>query len=331
MDDIENDAHPYFREEYICRINRAIDYIETHLSEKLSLETIAKAAFFSPFHFHRIFHGLVGETLNRFIKRLRVEKAARMLADNPKQTVSDIALDCGFSTTSTLSRAFKETFSMSPTAWRKASSATQSKICQTFRKTHQPIGSARKNYVIHTSYFDRASHHQTWRIEMPKQNEIQVTVKDMPEMTVAYVRHIGAYKSNEALFQGLFEKLMTWAGPRGLLRFPETICLSVYHDDPNITDEQKLRTSVCISVPPNTEVDGEVGKMTIPGGKYAVGHFEIQSSEYEASWNALWSAWLPESGYQPDDRLSYEIYLNNPNTHPEGKHIVEICVPVRPL
>lgn len=332
MDEIENTSQPYFRDEYICRINRAIDYIEINLAEKLSLEKIAKEAFFSPFHFHRIFHGLVGETLNRFIKRLRVEKAARMLTDNPKQTVSEIALDCGFSNTSSFSRAFKEIFSMSPTTWRKSSSETRRKICQTFRNIPQQVDNDCKTYTIEKFYLDSVFHHQTWRVQMSKQQlEFQVTVKDLPEVNVAYVRHIGAYKNDAALFQTLFEKLMTWAGPRGLLTFPETQCLSVYHDNPSITDETKLRTSICISVPENTEVDGEVGKMLIPGGKYAVAHFEIKDSEYEAAWNSIWSIWLPESGYQPDDRFSYERYLNNPNDHPEGKHIVDICVPVKPL
>ena len=41
--------------------------------------------------------------------------------------------------------------------------------------------------------------------------------------------------------------------------------------------------------------------------------------------------WLPESGYQPDDRLCYEIYLNDPTTNPQRKHIVDICEPVKPL
>lgn len=72
----------------------------------------------------------------------------------------------------------------------------------------------------------------------------QVQVKAMPEFHVAYIRHIGPYQGDNALFDNLFGRLMTWAGPRGLLRFPETKILAVYHDDPNITDANKLRTSV---------------------------------------------------------------------------------------
>ena len=161
--------------------------------------------------------------------------------------------------------------------------------------------------------------------------EAKVEIKEMPELTVAYIRHIGPYKSNENLFGMLFGKLMQWAGPRGLIMFPETKMLTVYHDNPDITEEEKQRISVCISVPPDTKVDGETGKMVIPGGKYAIAHFEILPQYYGDAWNAIFSGWMPESGYQPDDRLCYELYLNDPKSHPEGKHIVDIYVPVKPL
>ena len=98
-----------------------------------------------------------------------------------------------------------------------------------------------------------------------------------------------------------------------------------------LVNVMNIRTSVCITVPEDTQVDGEVGKMTIPGGSYAIGHFEIDDKGYEDAWNSIFSVWLPESGYQPDDRLAFEHCINNPEEHPEGKHIVDIYVPVKPL
>ena len=160
---------------------------------------------------------------------------------------------------------------------------------------------------------------------------LKVDVKELLDMHVAYVRHIGPYKGDAALFENLFNKLFTWAGPRDLLRFPETKIMSVYHDDPEITDESKLRTSACITVPENTKVDGEIGKMIIAGGKYAMARFELSNDEYQDAWNSLYGDWLPESGYQPDDRPSFELYLNNPKEHPGNKAIVDICIPVKPL
>ena len=164
-----------------------------------------------------------------------------------------------------------------------------------------------------------------------KEIRTNVEVKDMPEMHVAYVRHIGPYKGDQALFARLFNKLMAWAGPRGLLRFPETKVLTVYYDNPDITDERKLRTDACITMPEDTQAEGEIGKTTIPAGKYAIAHFEITPDQYQDAWNAVYGGWLPESGYQPEDGPCYELYLNDPKEHPEGKHLVDICVPVKPL
>ncbi len=128
-----------------------------------------------------------------------------------------------------------------------------------------------------------------------RKKHIKIEVKNMPEFHVAYVRHIGPYKGNNELFENLFIKLMNWAGPRGLLNFPKTTVMSVYHDDPNITEENKLRTSACVTVPEKTPVEGEIGKMKIPGGEFAVAIFELSGSEeYEKAWNLVFGDWLPE-------------------------------------
>ena len=155
---------------------------------------------------------------------------------------------------------------------------------------------------------------------------VKIEVTEMADMPVAYIRHIGPYAGDGELFGRLFEQLFTWAGPRGLLQNPEMQVLSIYHDDPEITPDEKLRVEVCITVPEDTPVDGEVGKMVLPGGKYAMARFELASDEYPDAWAAVCSGWLPESGYQPDDRPAFELYLNDPKEHPEGKCILDICL-----
>jgi len=319
----------YLREEYISRINRVIDYIEKNIDKNLSLINLAKIANFSPFHFHRIFRAIAGEALNQFILRIRIEKAAAQLINNPKKSITEIAFDCGFSSSATFARAFKETFGMSATKWR---SGKNRKISKTNSKQSQTLSKIREENVISSYYINGVTFNQLWSIKMKNKNQIQVEVKEMPELHVAYIRHIGPYKGDSELFEGLFNKLMTWAGPRGLLHFPETKVLAVYHDNPEITAEDKLRTSACISIAEDTPVDGEIGKMAVPGGKFAVARFELAGSEeYEEAWNTVFGIWLPESGYQPDDRPCYELYQNDPKEHPQGIHIVDICIPVKPL
>jgi len=49
----------------------------------------------------------------------------------------------------------------------------------------------------------------------------------------------------------------------------------VYYDDPDITEDDKLRVDACITVPEDTPAEGEIGRMSIPGSKYAVARFEL--------------------------------------------------------
>jgi AraC family transcriptional regulator len=321
------------REEYVSRINRVLDYIESHLDADLSLQELAAVAGFSRFHFHRLFHAMVGETLNQFIQRVRVEKAASSLIQDPRKSITEVALACGFSSSSTFARSFKELVGMSASEWRAGGHSGERRVGKADRKNGQTLGKRREDFDVSSPYIETVAGNLKWRIAMTSggQMNVEVEVKDLPEMHVAYVRHVGPYKGDSQLFERLFGKLMAWAGPRGLLRFPETKMLTLYHDDPEITDEDKLRISVCISVPEDTAVDGEIGKMAIPGGRYAVAHFELSPEQYQEAWEALYQGWLPQSGYQPGDSPAFELYLNDPREHPEHKQIVDICVPVKPL
>jgi AraC family transcriptional regulator len=315
---------------YVSRINRVIDHIDKHLDQPMKLETLAEIAHFSPFHFHRIFRALVGETLNHFIQRIRLEKAASMLLYSSSKSVTEIALDCGFSGSAPFARAFKDLFGMSASEWRSGGTKRESKIGQTDDKIDQTDSMDREDFDIAAYYLDSESYNVKWRIKMRGKLEANVEVKKFPEMHVAYVRHIGPYKGDSQLFENLFNKLFRWAGPRNLLS-PDAKIIAMYHDNPDITDEDKLRTDVCVTVPAETEVDGEIGKSTIPAGQYAVGHFELDPDQYEQAWNLIYGGWLPDSGYQPDDRPCFELYLNDPKKHPENKCVVDICVAVKPM
>ena len=104
---------------YEARINRVIDYIVADPAREFTLDELAGAAPFSRFHFHRIFAALVGETLQAFIRRLRMDRAANMLAFAPDVSVTDVAMSCGFSSSQNFARAFRERFGMTPSEYRR--------------------------------------------------------------------------------------------------------------------------------------------------------------------------------------------------------------------
>lgn len=86
-----------YQAKYIESLNRVIDLIDQSIDEELGLDTVAEVSGFSKFHFHRIFSAFMGETLNSYIKRVRIEKAAYLLVSNPKDSITKIALDRGLS------------------------------------------------------------------------------------------------------------------------------------------------------------------------------------------------------------------------------------------
>lgn len=309
--------------EYIYRINKVLDYIDSNMGDDLSLDVLSNVANFSRYHFHRIFSAIIGEPLSKYIQRIRLEKAALILVSNSKYPIGHIASICGFENQSSFSRAFQTHFGFSASELRKDKSLLESKKCKTDSKQGKDsIGPSDYNGIVENT---------ARKTYVPTVRPLSIELKNCNEMAVAYIRIIGTFNGDLEVFQNTLLRLVRWAEIRDLIQFPETKILSLYHDNPDITDDIKLRTSLCITVPEHTKVDGEIGKMVIPGGKYAVAHFIIGANEFKSAWDFIWGEWLLESGYQPDERPCFEVYMNNPNEHPEHKSIVDIYVPVKPL
>ena len=303
------------KDDYKSRINKTLDYIESNLSCQLTLDELAESASFSRFHFSRIFQAMTGETPFRFILRIRLERAALLIITNPKEKISDIASRCGFTELSVFSRNFRSFFGISASEYR----LKKSNLSQTVSNKNQTSGSPHM-------YFCSESRTIKWITTMKQIKNVEV--KDVSAMTLAYIRHTGPYQGDEKLFEKLWTKLFSWAGPRNLIGGPDFKSLVIYHDDPNITGDGKLRMSVCITVPPETKVDGEIGKMKLEAAKCMIARFELTAIEFQQAWDWVYSQWLPSSGYQPDDKPCYEAYPEEPK---DGKFIVDICVPVKPL
>ena len=159
---------------------------------------------------------------------------------------------------------------------------------------------------------------------------MEMRVENLPEMNVAYVRNIGNYIGNSALFEKLFGQLCGWAGPKGLLGQEDMTMLSVYYEDPKKTDPENLKLDVCLTVPEGTEAGDGIEIQKLSAGKYAILHGEFKVPEdYMKAWDELYQKMIPEAGLEYRDEPCYEIYRNDPKTHPEGMQIVDLCVPIK--
>ena len=312
------------RRAYWARIQKAVDHIDANLAADLPLDEIAAASPFSPYHFHRLFTSLMGETVSQFVQRLRLEKAASLLRAHPGRPVIQVAFQVGYSSPAAFSRAFRAQHGTTPSEWRTCDDEVSKMGTAQSKDGKEGTGS-----ISHRSIGDDPRTMKRGGREMA-QLEMDVRVEEIPEVSLAFIRHVGPYAGDTELFGRLFGRLFQWAGPRGLVsEAPQLV--TVYHDDPGVTDPEKLRTSVGLVVPDGTEASGEVGLMKLGGGRYAQARFEIDVEQYGDAWMSVYGGWLRESGYEPEDGPPFERYLNDPEQHPEGKHIVEICLPVKAM
>ncbi len=294
--------------DYKNRINRVFKFIDENLESDLSLNTISEIAFFSPYHFHRVFKFITHETLNEYITRRRIEKSALDLL-HKNITTTELAHKFGFSDNSSFSRAFKKYYGISPTKFIKQNPNRLSKIRQLQSKNGQ-------EYPDYDKYICIIDNLKKWL----KMNA-KIEIIEKQKMELAYVSSIGSQNLENA-----FGKLIQWATPQGLMN-DQTKMIIIYHDSFKVTEANKVRMSAGILLDKPTETDGEIGLTSIKAGKFIVGSFEIGKSEFEKSWTGLY-LWMNENGYKKADRNPFEIYHNNFNTHPEKKAIVDFYIPI---
>lgn len=97
-------------------------HIQTHLDDDLKLEGLARVAGVTPSHFSRSFTATIGESPRAYVERLRLEGAAVLLISRAA-SVLEIALDSGFQSHETFTRAFSRRFGIAPSRWRHGSAS----------------------------------------------------------------------------------------------------------------------------------------------------------------------------------------------------------------
>ncbi|MFN3015852.1 GyrI-like domain-containing protein [Vibrio coralliilyticus] len=279
------------RVDYKKRLTPVIRYLEKHFNQPLNLPEVAALANLSPYHFHRTFKAVQGETLADYIRRLRLAAAADDLFKS-KQPILNIALEYGFSSSQSLAKAFKQHYGVTPTEFRDCEDyqefsklARNSKIGHTLRKNGNE-GESGDPYT--------GSEPTMWSKTM----EIQ----KFEATKLAYVRVTGPYGEG---YQEPSSRLYQWAGMKGLA---ENTCIFIFHDNPEITPNDKCRTDICLMVPEDTEVPGNIELQDFPGGDYAVMRQKItEPNQYSKAWDDLMSNVI-NSGMENDDRPCFELY-----------------------
>ncbi len=289
----------------------AIRYIDDHPDAELTLETVSKAAAYSPFHFHRIFRLITGETVQGYIMRRRIERCAFYLASRKNMKVKDIYLQFGFSSHSSFNKVFKKHYGLSPSAFRKSAPESFHRISAEHSRNGQ-------TNAIFSQYICQIENLLNWT----KMN-LTIKVTDLPEMNLAAVMSLGI-----AHVEPSFNILISWAKARKLFPRENVKMLSVYHDSFKVTPPDKVRIHACMLLDePLQRQDGEVFPETAAAGKFIVGSGEVTLADFEQCWVFLF-LWMNKNSYSMRKAFPFEVYHSNFREHPEGKMMVDFCIPI---
>jgi len=292
---------------YQRRINSVVNYINQNLSKSFTLEELSKIAHFSPFHFHRIFVAVVGETLASYTNRIRAEKSAKLLKYS-SQRIGDIAFECGYSSPATFARSFKSYFNVAPSQFRKSGNIENSKICKELHPMQK--------------YFCNMTLEE-------KKSKFPITIKKLPQRKVAYIRVVDSYKEGAVI--RAFEELISWAERKNIFSKGQFFGMSL--DDPMITPEDKYRYEACLIVPNRIEVDttDAIQTMQLPPCRYATTKVSGDIKLVATAMGYMFNDWLINNPYEPDHQYGLEYFLDNENICNWDHFDLELHIPVKPL
>jgi AraC family transcriptional regulator len=295
--------------EYSDRIDRVLLHIDRNLDRRLSLEEIAGIGAFSPFHFHRVFKAQVGETLHAYILRRRLSLAASLLLHRTEWDLTRVSAECGFSSPSDFSRAFKKAFGKSPRGFRAAG---VEKAIVPPREAPASGPAARRAREI----LGRAEHRR------------------LEDERLAFVTCIGvSMRMDTPRILEAFTRLHSWSALLGLAA-GEARFLGLVYDDPSITPEERLRYLAALALPRDLVVGGKVPRgiglegFSLAGSYLAFGldrGSPTYAEDYLACMDLLFKEWMPARSLAPDQRPIVEAYSAGSG----GRTLVEVHVPCR--
>jgi AraC family transcriptional regulator len=238
------------------------------------LASLAALAHFSPFHFHRVYLSVTGETVAATIRRVRLAQATRQLV-RQAPSVTQIGQDAGYDSPQAFSRAFRQFAGASP---------------------------------------------QDFRRRLQQNTDPEVTLESLPAQSVHVLRHVGPPATIPHTQRHLGKLLgntpirarlgLAWGDPEDAADFVYYAAAALDPDSPPITGTEPLQ---------------------LASGLYAVHTLTGPYTQIGAAINALFSIWLPQSGYEPESRPVLEHYLNSPRDTEPAALQTRLMIPVRAL
>ncbi len=277
--------------DYHERIGRITAHIHEHFAAPLSLEHLAELAHLSPFHCHRVYHALLGETIASTVRRLRLQRASGYLA-NTTLAVAGIARKCGYPNVQSFARAFSAAYGLSPSDYRKRGGHTLFAA----REPAPPGG-----YVVE--------------------------VREVASVTLAGVDHRGSYLGVGKAFNAAYARLAAL----DLINPQTRWLAVYYDDPFAVPEAQlasRAGLSLPATVDASAELPVPLKRFTLGGTRCAVLRHQGPYAAMRAAYKWLFGHWLVKSGYEAADLPVFEEYLNNPSQVASAQLLTDIYLPL---
>ncbi len=280
------------------RVNAIISYIDAHIENsscRLDLDTLARVACLSCYHISRIFKSYTGEGIHQYVKRLRLENAARQLLYS-KKSIQCIAESSSYNNFPAFTKAFKQHFGYPPSDFRDR----------------------KKIFPLHGAHSVRAEE------SINGKNIIDMQTKILADQKVVFTLKIGPYEdaANRA-----WSSLMQYAYANQLIT-SKTTNIGITYDIPEFTHEEKIRYCACITVNHNHKTEGDIGIKLIQGGRFATFIHQGPYAELSHTYDYIYKDWYSRNKVVLGNQPSFSIYLTDPAKVEPDDLLTEIYVPI---
>ncbi len=276
----------------------SIEFVEESLFDQLSVDSIARSAYFSTYHYSRLFKAIVGESVMSYVRKRRLTEAADLLAKSDL-SILNIAMDCQFESQEAFTRAFKNQFKLTPGKYRKHN--------EPFR-------------LLHKKKFDQ----NTW-VHRQQVISTEPKIVSKPMMKVIGIPTIYTLEDfNMMTMWSVFKKrrdeIINFVSPENYF--------GIYENHQENSSEETLFTYLCCKQVNSFEMLPEkMVSRTIQEQTYAVFTHKGSTETMDVSLGYIWGDWLPKSGYLYTDKPDFELFSDRFNPSSEHSEI-DLFIPI---
>ena len=286
---------------YLDRMQRTLKHIDRNLDDALDLDAVSRIAAFSKFHFHRQFVAVFGMTVHRYVQLARMKRASYQLLYRDAESITEIAMQAGYEAPDAFSRAFRQRFGQSPSAFRA------SPDWHPWLAAMGALDNARNQLMNRTFSQD------------------EVVIREVPTTQVAIFEHRG----DPATLGASIQRFIAWRKAAGLP--PRTNpTFNIWHSERFPASPADYAVDLCVGTDKPFQPHGEQIKAgQIPGGRCAVLRVIGDTENLEPAATFLYREWLPASGEETRD---FPIYCQRLSFFPEVSEretVVELFLPIR--